>query len=210
MDVPRRSPWDRASDQHGLDVAPGAGKDLHHAPGADRRCQVGLEAGFHPGHGTDKTAVDGVMRGPVVAERGDLRFRGARPDEDRLRPGRFATAKGSERLRPRDAVGHESTRVLKATEGSRCTGVEIATDGDELAAAGEEELQHRDVPPKQTAMHRPLPEQRPSEGPESASRRAPGAPVDLQSDSPLEAPDAAARCGAGNAVDRASVELVRA
>src|SRR3954449_13365102 len=115
MDVPRRSPWDRASDQHGLDVAPGAGKDLHDAPGADRRCQVGLEAGFHPGHGADKTAVDGVMAGPVVEERGDLPFRSGHAYEDRFRCRRFATAEGSERLRPRDAVGHESTRVLKAT-----------------------------------------------------------------------------------------------
>src|SRR3954447_7013469 len=115
MDVPRRSPWDCASDQDGLDVAPGAGKDLHHAPGADRRGQVGLEAGFHPGHGVDQTAVDGVMGRPVVEERGDLPFRSGRAYEDRFRCRRFATAEGCKRLRPRDAVGYESTRMLKVT-----------------------------------------------------------------------------------------------
>jgi hypothetical protein len=59
-------------------------------------------------------------------------------------------------------------------------------------------------------MHCPLPEERPSEGTKSSSRRAPGPAVDLEAGALLKALDAAACRGAGDPVDRAGVEAVSA
>jgi len=59
-------------------------------------------------------------------------------------------------------------------------------------------------------MHRPLPEERPSEGAESASRRRPGSAVDVKAGALLEAPDTAAGRGAENPIDRTGVKAVGA
>src|SRR2546430_1047432 len=150
------------------------------------------------------------MPGPGVEERPHLRCRSGRANEYRLHGLRCTASEGGKRPSPRDAVNRESACLLKVTQRARGPGVEVAADRNELAAAGEEELQHGDVPANQTAVHRPLSEERSSERAERTSRRVPGAAVHRKADAPLEALDAAASRWAGDPVDRPGVDAVSA
>jgi len=209
-DIPGSCSRDPASDQDGLDVAPRSGHDLHDAPGADRRREIGLEARLHPRDRTDESAVDAVMGGPEVEQYAHLRCRGGRANEDRLRFPRCATGEGGKRPRSRGAVDREPARPLKMTECAGGSRVEVAADRDELAAACEQELQHGDVPTNKAPVHGPLPEERPSKWAEGAARRASHPTVDLEVGASLEEPDPAAGRGTGDPVDWAGVEAVSA
>ena len=150
------------------------------------------------------------MGGPGVEECPHLRRRGCRVNEYRLHPLRCTATEGGERPSPRYAVDRESARLLKVTQRARGPGVEVAADRNELAAAGEKELQRGNVPANLAAVHRSLSEKRSSERAECASRRSPRVAVDRKSDAPLEALDAATSRGAGDPVDRAGVDAVSA
>ena len=114
-----------------------------------------------------------------------------------------------ERACPCNAVGCEAARALKAAKGTFRLSVEKSVDRDELAAACEQELQHRDIPAECSATERPLAEERAAERAHCPPRRRPGFPVDMQADPVLEPADAASRRRSRNAVDRPEIEAIR-
>jgi hypothetical protein len=97
-----------------------------------------------------------------------------------------------ERSCPGDAVDRDLSRTLKVTECARGPSVEVPADRHELTAPRKQELQNGDIPADEATMHRPLSEERSSEGAEGTSRRAPGSAVDVEAGAPLEARDAPA------------------
>ena len=113
-------------------------------------------------------------------------------------------------MRPGDAVHIEPVLPLVAAQRALRGRVEVAVDRDERAVAGEEELEHRDIPAEHPQAQRPPAEERLAERAEGLARAQAGKAVDRQAGTPLEGLRRAGRLRPGDRVDRAPVEPVRA
>ena len=182
-----------------LDVVPGRGLNLKHAPGAGAGDHPRLVPRLHPRERTRQPTVNAVIARPVV----DL------PTHSRLNaqtgePAVRATEDG-ERLRPDDAVGLQASAFLRSDDGRLGDGSEAAVDRDEDAASAEEKLQLGDVPaaaaPPEQAIAQLVPG--PDSEPPPGSRA--GDPVRRQVVAALEVPRRAFRLRARDSVERSFV-----